>query len=196
MRWFGSILRPATPVLDGDGLILRHPRLEDYTAWTELRAASRTFLSPFEPVWPEDDLERPAFRRRVERHDLEAEQGLAHAFYIFRGSDDALLGGVNLSHIRRGVMQAASLGYWMGAPHAGQGIMTRAVGVLMPFAFRTLKLHRIEAACLPHNAPSIHLLEKVGFTREGYARKYLNIAGSWQDHLLFALLGEDWAKTH
>lgn len=196
MRWFGSLMKSPTPVLDGAGLLLRHPRLDDYGAWSELRAASRSFLTPFEPVWPEDDLERPAFRRRVERHEMEADQGLAYAFFIFRKADGALVGGINLSHVRRGVMQAASLGYWMGAAHAGQGVMSRAVALVLPFAFRTLKLHRVEAACLPDNTPSIRLLEKAGFVREGYARQYLNIAGTWQDHLLFALLGEDWAKTH
>jgi len=58
----------------------------------------------------------------------------------------------------------------------------------LPFSFSTLRLHRLEAACIPTNAPSIRLLEKTGFVREGYAREYLCINGVWQDHLLYAQL--------
>jgi ribosomal-protein-alanine N-acetyltransferase len=80
----------------------------------------------------------------------------------------------------------------MGAAHAGRGYMTAAVRAALPFAFTTLRLHRVEAACLPTNNASINLLEKVGFTREGYARRYLCINGFWQDHLLYAVVDEDW----
>ena len=110
---------------------------------------------------------------------------------IFRNADDALVGGLTLANIRRGVAQAGSLGYWMGAPYARQGYMTAAVRALIPFAFGTLRLHRLEAACIPTNAASIRLLEKTGFVREGYAREYLCINGIWQDHLLYARLKDD-----
>ena len=93
--------------------------------------------------------------------------------------------------MRRGVAQAGSLGYWMGAPHAGQGYMTEAVRTLVPFAFGSLRLHRLEAACIPTNGASIRLLEKVGFAREGLARQYLCINGVWHDHLLYALVSTD-----
>ena len=96
--------------------------------------------------------------------------------------------GLTLANIRRGVAQACSLGYWMGLPFVRQGYMTAAVRAVIPFAFATLRLHRIEAACIPTNAGSIRLLEKNGFVREGYAREYLCINGIWQDHLLFARL--------
>ena len=76
----------------------------------------------------------------------------------------------------------------MGAPHAGKGRMTRAVAASSTSASAMLRLHRIEAACIPDNAPSIALLERNGFRREGFARAYLKINGAWRDHLLFALL--------
>jgi ribosomal-protein-alanine N-acetyltransferase len=69
--------------------------------------------------------------------------------------------------------------------------MTEALYVLFPFAFDRLGLHRIEAACLPHNLASRGLLQKVGFREEGHARQYLRINGSWQDHVLYALLRGD-----
>ncbi len=82
----------------------------------------------------------------------------------------------------------------MGAPHAGKGRMTRAVAATAEFAFGKLRLHRVEAACIPDNAPSIALLRRNGFQREGYARGYLKIDGAWRDHVLFALLEGD-ART-
>src|SRR5205814_508898 len=98
------------------------------------------------------------------------------------------VGGLTLANIRRGCAQAGSLGYWMGASYARQGYMTAAVKAVIPFAFGTLKLHRLEAACIPANVASVRLLEKTGFKREGFARQYLCINGIWQDHLLFAKL--------
>jgi ribosomal-protein-alanine N-acetyltransferase len=93
--------------------------------------------------------------------------------------------------VRRGVAQAGSLGYWIGEPFARQGLMTAAVNALIPFAFGTLRLHRLEAACIPNNTASVRLLEKTGFKREGFAREYLCINGVWQDHVLYALLRGD-----
>ena len=176
------------PSVAGEGILLRMPQATDYTDWTELREASRDFLTPWEPTWPADDLSRSAFRRRIRRYaeDLRTDQG--YAFLIIRGSDNALVGGLTLANIRRGVAQAGSLGYWMGQPFARQGYMSAAVRAIIPFAFTTLRLHRLEAACIPTNAGSIRLLEKTGFVREGYAREYLCINGIWQDHLLYGRL--------
>ncbi|MEX0859623.1 MAG: GNAT family protein, partial [Cucumibacter sp.] len=95
--------------------------------------------------------------------------------------------GVTLSNIRRRAAQSANLGYWMSVKYAGRGLMTRAVGALLPFVFNELRLHRLEAACLPHNLASIRVLEKNRFRKEGLAENYLLINGKWQDHLLFAL---------
>jgi ribosomal-protein-alanine N-acetyltransferase len=72
--------------------------------------------------------------------------------------------------------------------------MRGALSALVPFAFGALRLHRIEAACLPHNAASIRTLEGAGFRHEGVARNYLKINGTWQDHLLYALSEEDRAR--
>jgi [ribosomal protein S5]-alanine N-acetyltransferase len=176
------------PTIEGDGVVLRMPQTTDFEEWAALRETSREFLTPWEPTWPDDDLTRGAFRRRIKRYaeDLRADQG--YAFLIVRGSDSALVGGLTLANIRRGVAQAGSLGYWMGLPFVRQGYMTAAVGAVIPFAFASLRLHRIEAACIPSNSGSTRLLEKTGFLREGFAREYLCINGTWQDHLLYARL--------
>jgi len=179
------------PLIEGNGVVLRVPQMSDFAAWASLREQSREFLAPWEPLWPPYDLTRGAFRRRVRRYAKDIGEDQAYPFLVFRSADRALLGGVTLSNVRRGVAQTASLGYWMGAAHAGKGHMTAAVTALLPFAHGTLGLRRIEAACLPSNTPSIRLLCRVGFRREGYGREFLCINGVWQDHLLFARLGSD-----
>jgi ribosomal-protein-alanine N-acetyltransferase len=180
-----SFAEPALSVT-GEGVSLRLPQMSDFEEWAALREASRSFLVPWEPIWPADDLTRTAFRRRVRRYTEDQRNDLAYPYFIFRNEDQKLVGGLTLTNIRRGVAQAGSLGYWMGAAYARQGYMTAAVRTLVPFAFSTLKLHRIEAACIPENAASVRLLEKTGFVREGFAREYLCINGIWQDHLLYA----------
>src|SRR5262245_32202211 len=181
------------PSIEGNGVVLRAPQMTDYTDWAALREASRAFLAPWEPTWPADDLTRAAFRRRLRRYAEDLRTDQSYAFFVFREDDDALVGGLTLANVRRGVAQAGSLGYWMGEVFARQGHMTAAVRALIPFAFGTLRLHRLEAACIPTNAASIRLLEKTGFSREGYAREYLCINGVWQDHLLYARLKDDGA---
>jgi ribosomal-protein-alanine N-acetyltransferase len=163
----------------------------DFSEWASLREQSRAFLAPWEPEWPADDLTRGAFRNRLRRYANEMHEDSGYSFLIFRSGDQALLGGVTLSNVRRGVAQSANLGYWIGSQHARRGYMTAAVAALIPFAHGQLRLRRIEAACLPENAISVRLLEKLGFQREGYARQYLCIAGKWQDHLLYARLSSD-----
>lgn len=175
----------------GDKVNLRIPQMSDYAEWAALREQSRSFLVPWEPTWPLDDLTRAAFRRRLRRYSDDVRSDQAYSFFIYRNVDDVLVGGLTLANIRRGVAQTGSIGYWVGAPFARQGLMTAALRALLPFAFDTLRLHRIEAACIPTNTASIRLLERTGFQREGYAREYLCINGTWQDHLLYALLKHD-----
>ncbi|WP_018182579.1 GNAT family N-acetyltransferase [Kaistia granuli] len=179
------------PEISAGKVFLRAPAMSDFAAWASLRAESRAFLMPWEPLWPVDDLTRSAFKRRLRRYQREIRESTGYPFLVFTADGRQLVGGLTLSHVVRGVTQSCSLGYWMGAPYAGQGLMTAAVRAVIPFVFDTLRLHRLEAACLPHNAASIRLLEKAGFSREGYARRYLCIEGRWQDHLLYAIVSDD-----
>lgn len=179
------------PSVHGEGVYLRAPQLSDFGEWAALRETSRSFLTPWEPVWPADDLTRSAFRRRLRRYAEDIRTDLAYPFFIFDRPHNTLVGGLTLANIRRGVAQTGSVGYWIGAPFARQGFMTRAVRAVIPFCFDALRLHRVEAACIPTNAASIRLLEKTGFRREGYAREYLCIDGVWQDHLLYARLVQE-----
>jgi ribosomal-protein-alanine N-acetyltransferase len=186
-----SRLADPAPLARGDGLYLRPAQSIDYPAWAALREASREFLTPWEPSWPADDLTRGAFRRRLKRQGDEIARDEAYSFLIFEDGSDNLLGGITIGGVRRGVAQAATLGYWIGAPYAQRGHMTRAVAAAVAFSFSSLRLHRIEAACIPDNQASARVLERNGFHKEGFARAYLRINGAWRDHLLFALLESD-----
>ena len=174
--------------VDGDHVRLRPPRRSDYQAWAELRAQSRAYLQPWEPTWPADDLTRSGYRRRLDAYARERASGSAYRFLVFRIDDEELVGGLSLSNVRRGVAQTATLGYWAGQPFAGRGHTTDAVRAAVRFAFKTLGLHRVEAACVPENDRSRRVLEKAGFDSEGRAREYLKIDGIWRDHLLFGIV--------
>ncbi len=173
------------------GVTLRRPQSGDYEEWARLRARSRSFLAPWEPAWALDELTRAAYRRRLRRYSREIREGHAAPFFVFRHEDGALVGGCNLNNIRRGVLQACSIGYWVGEPFSRRGYTFAAATAAIRFAFQTLDLHRVEAACIPSNEASRTLLEKIGFKREGVARSYLKINGAWRDHLLYAIVDEE-----
>jgi ribosomal-protein-alanine N-acetyltransferase len=192
MAFFRSVsLTDAPPGIEGKSVVLRWPDGEDYNAWARLREISRDFLVPWEPAWPPDDLTRGAFRRRIRRYAEDQRNDLSYTFFIFRKQDDALVGGLTIANVRRGVAQTGSVGYWMGEPYARRGHMSDAVKAMAPFAFGALALHRLDAACIPTNAASARLLEKCGFRYEGLARQYLCINGQWHDHYLYARLHDD-----
>lgn len=181
-------------VLEAGDITLRLPTMRDYEQWATLRRQSYDFLRPYEPRWSERDLARPIFAHRVKRARIEAEEGTDYTFFVFlkNGNKQVLVGGVTLSNIRRRAAQFANMGYWMGQQYAGQGIMSRAVALLLPFVFDTLELHRIHAAFIPTNTASRRVLEKNGFKEEGYADHYLQIDGRWADHVLMGLSRERW----
>ena len=172
-------------------LILRLPEASDHAAWARLRTAGNEFLSRWEPVRDADHLTARAFRSRVAWGQRSVESGRAIPLFLVRREDKTLLGGITLDNIRRGPSQSASIGYWIGADYARQGYMTETVNAVVDYAFKKLDLSRIEAGCLPENAPSRALLEKSGFKYEGVAQSYLQINGRWRNHVLYANLRWD-----
>jgi [ribosomal protein S5]-alanine N-acetyltransferase len=184
---FGDLFgNRATPTLEGQRVILRAPQRADYAAWAKLREDSSAFLRPWEPTWTDNELSRTAFRERRARAIADAKAGTGFVFLVFQKESHKLAGGITLGAIRYGVAKSGQIGYWMGEKFSGQGLMQDAVKTLTAFGFETLKLHRLEAACIPSNERSIRVLEKTGFQREGLLKSYLKINGEWQDHLLFA----------
>jgi ribosomal-protein-alanine N-acetyltransferase len=177
--------------LESERMTLRLPLHTDWRAWAALRAGSEAFLAPWEPVWAADHLSRRAFTNRVYWAARAEAQGTALPLLMIRREDEALLGAITLDNIRRGPAQAGTLGYWVGAGFARQGYMREAIRAVVHHAFTRLDLSRIEAACLPENAASRAVLEGTGFKYEGVAQSYLQIAGRWRNHVLYANLRGD-----
>src|SRR5262245_17782992 len=165
-------------------VFLRHPKSSDGGEFTALNRASirlhRGLVSP-----PKQPREFAAYLKRCRRPD-------SRCFFICRKTDAVILGAINLGQIFYGGLRSAYLGYYLGAPFAGQGYMTAAMQLVLRYAFRHLKLHRVEANIQPGNIASIALIKRAGFRREGFSRRYLKISGRWRDHERWAILAEDW----
>ena len=155
---------PAALAPRGNGLMLRAPQMADYAQWAQLRELSRDYLTPWEPIWPSDDLTRSGFRRRLRRYAEDISADRSYPFIVFREQDGAMLGGITLANVRRGIVQAGTIGYWMGQPHAHRGYMTAGLRLLLPTLFGELNLHRVEAACIPTNTPSIRAVSYTHLT--------------------------------
>jgi ribosomal-protein-alanine N-acetyltransferase len=162
----------------------------DEAEYCALLRASRSFHRPWMPRPPRGaDPAGPEVFRRALRSDRRANTA---RLLLCRREDGAILGALTLNEIVRGVFQSAFLGYWIGAPHEGQGYMTEGLPLVLDHAFGTLGLHRVEANIRPENAPSLALVRHAGFRFEGLARRYLKIDGRWRDHEHWTMLAEDW----
>ena len=177
--------------------VLRPPRTSDVNVLVAAMRRNEAHLRPWTPQRPGAD-RRPtlatiardiAAARRSWRRDE------AYTFFVFdRGvASPTVIGRVTLGRVLRGAFQNSFLGYWIDVSEQGKGIMTEAVHATLGFAFGALGLHRVQAGVMPKNPASMRILEKLGFRREGVAERYLQIAGKWEDHVLFALTREEWA---
>lgn len=187
---FAKRAKPELEILT-ERLALRPPQIRDFEDWASLRQSSRAFLVPWEPAWAADHLSLRAFRNRVAWAERAIRNGEAVPLFLILRESGAILGGITLSNIRRSPAQAGTLGYWIGEPHQRQGYMSEALAALRDHAFGALDLSRLEAACLPDNSASRRLLERCHFKYEGVAQAYLQIAGRWRNHVLYASLRHD-----
>lgn len=170
--------------VNGKKVFLRYVTMDDFGEMQTLFRESRKFYKGL--IDTPDSLEK--FKAYVERNASDANE----CFVICRRDDERIVGAVNLSQIFRKSFQNAYLGYSLGVKYVGNGFMTEAVALVLRHAFKNLKLHRVEANVQPENLPSIAVLRRCGFTKEGFSRKYLKVAGKWRDHERFAIIREDW----
>jgi ribosomal-protein-alanine N-acetyltransferase len=113
-------------------------------------------------------------------------------FFICLVADGSIIGAASLSQIFRGGFQNAYLGYYVASPYAGHSYMTEALQLMLRYAFKNLKLHRLEANIQPSNTASIALVKRAGFVLEGYSERYLKVCGRWRDHERWAITAEGW----
>ena len=173
--------------LKGEKVFLRYIHKRDAAEFIALNLASRAFhrglVSP--------PLDEQSYEEFLARNASESDE----RFFICLTENERIAGSINLSQIFRGSFQNAYLGYFVGAKFGGQGLVTEAIGLVLQYAFKNLKLHRVEANVQPKNLASIAVLRKNGFTKEGFSRRYLKIDKKWRDHERWAIIAEDWKNN-
>ncbi len=192
-------MHPARPSsvglrLYGRRVVLRPLVPQDFNAWSEVRRRNGEWLTLWEPLrlphHPDPETNREVFAARCGSRDRERLAGSQYAFGIF--IDGAFAGELNLNNVVRGAMQSATIGYWIDRARAGRSFMSESIVVLAQFAFEELNLHRLEICIIPRNSNSRRVVEKLGIREEGIAQRFLEINGTWEDHMRFGLTIEEW----
>jgi len=174
------VLRSSFHIALRSRIVLRPPHLGDEHEFVRAARASRALHG----AWVHAPDTPKAFRIYVKHA---ADPG-RHSFLVCRRDTDAIVGVFNISNVVMGLFRSAYLGYYAFVGHQRQGLMREALQALLRHAFKTLKLHRLEANIQPGNAASIALVKACGFRKEGYSPRYLKIAGRWRDHERWAIV--------
>jgi ribosomal-protein-alanine N-acetyltransferase len=184
-----------TATLAGPRVELRPLKGADFGAWRDVRVRSRDWLEPWEPMpdpaSPDPVEDQEAFRARCGAWERQRHFDSAYGFGMFL-RDGTFIGEVSLGSVQRGPFQSAFVGYWVDAEHAGQGFVPEGVAVILRYGFEEIGLHRIEAAIVPRNSASRRVVEKLGMREEGIAERFLQIRGTWEDHVRYAMTLEEW----
>lgn len=166
----------------------------DFDAWHRTRTANDDWLRPWEPRRPpltqDPTHQRDVFATRCAMRERDASHGAAFGFGLF--VRDELAGEVNLNHVLRGALQSGTIGYWIDQAWAGQGLVAEGVVVLAQFSFEQLDLHRLEICIVPRNHNSRRVMDKLALREEGVALRYLEINGTWEDHVRYGFTVEEW----
>ncbi|MBX3210160.1 MAG: GNAT family N-acetyltransferase [Labilithrix sp.] len=188
------MIPPLSTRLTTDRLVLRSARTGDVAELRRLLRHNHAHLHPWNPAPRpgEDPTSITEVSNSVLRQRREWKSGRSFAFMLaLRAEPSRFIGKIALNGIMRGAMHGAYLGYWMNVDHQNGGLCTEGIRAVLDFAFGPAKLHRVQAAIMPHNPRSLRVIEKLGFRREGYAERYLQIGGKWEDHILFARTREE-----
>lgn len=175
-------------------LTLRIPAISDAEAMCRFAIANREHHEPWSPQRDGSYFTVAYWRVELEAQQASRRSGVAvpWIFALRDGEADQVIGFANVSNIVRGVFQAGHLGYGLDVDAVGQGYMHEALEAVVGHVFGTLNLHRVMANYIPSNERSANLLKRLGFQREGIARKYLRINGRWRDHILTSRINDAW----
>ncbi len=188
------MIPPLTTRLVTPRLVLRPPRTNDVTEIRRVLRKNHDHLKPWNPAPPpgEDPSTITEVSKTVLRQRKDWKRGSGFVFMLAMRNEPArFVGKIALNGVMRGAMHGAYLGYWMDVDHCGKGLVTEGIRAVLDWAFGAAGLHRVQAAIMPRNERSLRVIEKLGFRREGYAERYLQIAGKWEDHVLFAKTREE-----
>ncbi len=181
-------------VLAGRRIRLRPLQPGDFREWSEVRRANHDWLTVWEPRrtpgQPDPTLDRAAFSSRCMQRERDRSAGTAYQFGVFL--DGVVIGEVNVNNVIRGAMQSGTIGYWIDQRQAGNSYIAEAVVVVMRHAFEQLDLHRLEICIVPRNDKSRRVMEKLQVREEGVAVRYLEINGTWEDHVRYGFTAEEW----
>lgn len=190
------MLPPLSTRLQTKRLVLRPASSALITPIARALRHNREHLAPWETKREGDHATLPRVTLAVDRERKLWRADAQYGFYVALGdTPTSVIGRVALSGVHRGGHQGAFLGYWIDVDHVGRGFAKEAIGAVLNFAFGPGLLHRVQAAIMPHNLPSVAVARSLGFRQEGHAKGYLQIAGTWEDHLLFAKIREEHATS-
>ena len=177
------------PTLSTARLIVEHMAPGHAEALADFFRRNAQHLAPWDPPRPAGITEPEFWKAECERAVEDREDGAVVRWVLrLRTAPERVIGRVNYTQIARGPFQSCMLGYAVDHAYEGRGLMREALEATVEHVFAVLKLHRIQANYVPHNARSGRLLERLGFLREGLAKDYLFIDGAWRDHVLTARL--------
>jgi ribosomal-protein-alanine N-acetyltransferase len=167
--------------------------LEDAAVLADLVCRNREFMSAWDPIRPEQFFttagQSAVIEELLDGHD----RGLTLPHVILDSAGQ--IAGRITGSIVRGAFESCAIGYWVSEDRNGQGLATAALAHIKVVAFEELGLHRLQADTLVHNTASQKVLKRNGFERIGFAPAYLNIAGRWQDHILFQVINSSTDQT-
>ncbi|WMJ22462.1 GNAT family N-acetyltransferase [Paludicola sp. MB14-C6] len=154
---------------------------------------NKDFLRAFEPLREESFYTFDYQQKLLQNEMNQIKDDSSYRFYIYEKRDfNRIIGMIGLNNIVRGAFQSCFLGYKLDCEKQNIGYMTEAVLECTRIAFEELHLHRIEANVMPRNTPSLRVLEKCGYQNEGISKNYLNINGTWEDHIHMVCINQSY----
>jgi ribosomal-protein-alanine N-acetyltransferase len=194
-----SLGHPSLPLVNdlrlyGRRVTLRSLTADDFDQFSDVRLRNESWLLPWEPrrgdQFGDPARHRDVFAARCQQRTRDRQNGTAYGFGLF--VDQRFIGEVNINNVVRGAMQSGTIGYWIDRARAGQRYVAEGVTVLMRFGFEELRLHRLEICIVPRNDRSRRVMEVLGIREEGIAQRFLEIDGTWEDHVRYGITLEEW----